>query len=96
MTKAWKAMEKETAKRLGGKRVGITGLETPDVVTDWCVAECKERERLPKWVVDAMNSICAKAGDKLPILILHQLHSHRDNDLVVMKMKDWEEWHGRK
>lgn len=87
---AWKRTERAIAKRLGGKRVGITGSATPDVVTETLAVEVKHRKRLPGWLTAAVRQAAINGNDRLPLVILHESGAHHENDLVVMRMKDLE------
>lgn len=95
MAKTWKNHEKRVAQALGGKRVSGPWQAGPDVVSDWIVAECKARTKLPEWVVKALKQAQAAAGEfQLPIAVLHQKNQRSENDLVVMTMRDFKEWFG--
>jgi hypothetical protein len=85
--------ERAIAKRLGGQRVGHLGGE--DVALPWLSLEVKEREKFPVWLIDAMGQAWghAKAG-QLPAVVLHTLGTRHDNDMVVMRLADFEEWFG--
>lgn len=93
--RAWKEHEKATAARLGGKRVGITGLATADVVSEHLSVECKERREIPAWLHSAMGQAVrhAKPG-QLPLVVVHELGRHHNNDYVVIRMRDYTEWYG--
>lgn len=57
--------------------------------------ECKERKVIPQWLLHALDQaqMCAKRT-QLPIAILHQLNSRHDDDIVCVRLKDWEQWYG--
>jgi hypothetical protein len=98
------------AKRLGGRRIPITGRQrgdVPDVEHEWLSIEVKSKVRFPDWLVDAMvQAMMAKAmlerkareehkdGEWLPIVVLHQKGWRHDDDLVVVRLKDFVEWFG--
>ena len=92
--KTWKAVERTIAKRLGGKRIGCTGQATADVVNDWLSVEVKTRKRLPAWLFRALAQAQLFAGDKLPVVVLHETGSRHDNDVVVLRLKDFVDWFG--
>ncbi len=95
MSETWKANERAIAKRLGGQRVGATGRNTEDVSHDWLSIEVKTRRRLPAWLLAAMAQARANApAGRLPVVVLHQVGRHHDNDLVVLRLADFEEWFG--
>ena len=91
MTSTWKDAERRVARKLGGKRVGCTGLETPDVVTEWLVVEVKHRQRFPLWLTGALAQAVKHAKpEELPLAVLHE---HRKHDsLVVMRLSDFCDW----
>ena len=87
--------EADMAKRLNGQRVGLTGKATIDVDAGWLAIECKERQTLPAWIQTAMSKARAKASDdQLAVVILHELGKRHDNDLVVLRLCDFEEHFG--
>lgn len=96
--KLWKATERALAQRLGGERVPITGRirgSAPDIAHNWLSVEVKTRRRLPLWLLEAVEqAVVAAKGTQLPIAILHENHKYHDSDLVVMRLKDWEDWFG--
>lgn len=92
----WKAVERAIAQRLGGQRVPITGRQrgsAPDVAHEEFGIEVKHRKALPSWLLDAMDQAVACSGDgaKLPVVVLHQAGQRHDNDLIVLRLKDFEE-----
>jgi hypothetical protein len=94
----WKSTERAVAKRLGGRRVPITGRQrgdTPDVAHEWLSVEVKHKAQLPLWLHDAMSqAVAAQRNGQMPIVVLHQSGQRHDNDLVVVRMRDWVEWFG--
>ncbi|HCE18529.1 MAG TPA: hypothetical protein DEQ80_11780 [Anaerolinea thermolimosa] len=90
----WKQTERQIARRLGGKRLGATGQATADVVSDWLSVEVKHRRKLPEWLKDAITQAKAGAGERLAIVVLHQAGSRHADDLVLMRLADFEEWFG--
>jgi len=88
------AAERAVAKRLGGERVGHLGGE--DVSHSAFSIECKERASFPAWLTDAMAQAVRHCPEgKLPMVVLHALGERHDGDLVVIRLKDVEEWWGR-
>jgi hypothetical protein len=93
--KLWKQHERHIAKRFGSARTGPQGKEGPDVITEWLCIEAKERDQLPAWLDDAIQQITAcTPQDKLPVVILHGKGRRHDNDLVILRLKDFEDWFG--
>jgi len=94
-TMTWKDTERVLAKRLNGERVGNTGQATPDVTTSWLSIEVKERKALPMWLMDAVAQTVRNSDDgKLPIVVLHQKGCRHDNDLVLLRLCDFQDWFG--
>lgn len=94
-TATWKATERTVAKRLNGRRVGPSGTSTADVVNDHLSVECKHRKRLPSWLASAMAQSVAAAGDgQLPIVVLHEAGKRHDDDYVVIRLRDYQQWYG--
>jgi len=88
--KTWKAAERAIARVLAGVRVGPTGEATPDVESDWLSVEVKTRKRLPDWLLEAMQQAHAnRRGDRLAVVILHQVGARHDDDLVLLRLADF-------
>lgn len=98
MAKTWKAVEREIARRLGGERVPITGRvrgSAPDIAHERWAVEVKHRKALPAWLWEAVDqAVRAARDDQLPVVILHQHGCWHDNDLVVIRLRDFTEWFG--
>lgn len=91
----WKKTERTIAKRLGGKRLPINGRgDQPDIVTSWLAIEVKHRTALPSWLKDAVQQAVAGAGRKLPLVVLHELGRRHAEDIVCLRLKDFEAWFG--
>ncbi|ARA92352.1 hypothetical protein AWN76_003645 [Rhodothermaceae bacterium RA] len=94
----WKRTERAVAERLGGRRVPVSGRsrgDVPDVAHDWLAIEVKHRRKLPGWIEDAMRQAEAAAReDQLPVAILHERGRRHDEDLVVLRLRDFEAWLG--
>jgi hypothetical protein len=92
---AWKQHEREMAKRLGGKRAGPTGKVGSDVLHDSFAVECKERKKKVAWLEDMLlqTKKAARPG-QLPIVVLHWLNARHNNDIVMLRLSDFEEWFG--
>ena len=87
----WKAVEREVARRLGGRRVPITGRQrgdVPDVEHPVWSVEVKHRRVLPGWLHTAMSqAICAVRDDQVPIVVLHEAGRLHDGDYVVVRQQ---------
>ena len=100
----WKATERAIAEYLGGKRIPITGRQrgdVPDVDHPHFAIEVKLRRKLPAWLYDAVAQAVAAAEKaarlmkiKLPIVVLHESGKRHDDDLVVMRLRDFRDWFG--
>ena len=91
--KTWKKHELRVAAKLNGRRVGNSGRNTEDVTHAWLSIECKARKSLPAWLKTAMTQARVNADeDKLPIVVLHERNQRSANDLVVIRMADFQEW----
>lgn len=92
--KVWKQTERAVARWLHGRREGAVGTRGPDVANDWLVAEVKHRRRLPQWLKDAQRQARTAAGDRLPLVILHESGQRHSDDLVVLRLGDFQDWFG--
>ena len=91
----WKRTERAIAARLNGRRQGAVGRRGPDVVTDWLAVEIKHRRRLPAWLKDALTQARTGADEqRLAIVILHEAGLRHADDLVLMRLADFELWFG--
>lgn len=93
----WKNVERKLAALLGGERIPITGRtigSAPDIEHSKLAIEVKVRSKLPAWIKYAMQQAeqsakkSKRAGD-LPVVILHEKNSRHDNDLVILRLKDF-------
>ena len=95
----WKATERAVMKRLGGRRIPITGRQrgdVPDGEHDWLAVEIKHRKEIALWLRDAMAQAvaCSEGGAKLPIVVIHELGRRHDDNLVMIRQEDFEQWFG--
>ncbi|GAP06235.1 hypothetical protein ATHL_01083 [Anaerolinea thermolimosa] len=90
----WKQTERAIAGRLNGKRQGAVGRTGADVVNDWLAVEVKHRRRLPQWLKDALTQARSGAGDRLPIVVLHEAGQRHSADLVLVRLADFQDWFG--
>jgi len=90
--KRGKRIERDLAKRLGGKRVGILG--KTDISHAVFSFEVKGRVKFvaEKWFQQAVRN-CEEG--KIPAVIVHVTGQHHGNDYVIMQLKDFEDWLGR-
>ena len=91
----WKKVERAIAVRLNGRRQGAVGRRGPDVVTGWLSVEVKHRRRLPKWLITALEQAKSGASEQqLAIAVLHEAGQRHADDLVLMRLADFELWFG--
>ena len=98
MDKAWKAFERRIAKRVGGKRIPVTGeRDAADVIVDGAFSyQCKLRRGLPSYLRDWLRGIVS-AGERsgaTGVVIWKQPNARDDDAVVVLRLKDWQDWHG--
>lgn len=82
-----KAVERRLTKLIGGERVSILGKE--DIRFDKFAIEVKSRKTFvaEKWFQQAEKN--AQARSKVPLLIVHITRKRHNNDLVVLRLKDF-------
>jgi hypothetical protein len=92
----WKHAERQIAKRLGGRRVPVTGRAgQPDVAHPWLSIEVKHRRRLPQWLIKAMEQAERSATPgQLPLAVVHKVGEWYGQSLVLLRLADFEEWFG--
>ena len=91
--KAWKAFERRVAGLLGGRRLGPTGDDGPDVVTSWLSVQCKLRTSVPAWILDAVDNARRGADtDRLGVAIIKRKNTLDRDSLVVLTLGDWIDW----
>jgi hypothetical protein len=93
---SWKAAERAVARLFGGKRIPVTGRAGPDISHKWLSIEVKSRSGLPQYLWNWMRQAeDGMAPNKLPIVVLHRARrNHLQDDLVVMRVRDFLEWFG--
>ncbi len=83
--------ERATAAAFGAER--IAGVGRRDVSGAGLSIECKSSQKLPKWLKGAMAQAERLARpDTLALVVLHELGSRYDEDLVVLRRKDFIAW----
>ena len=96
--KPWKYVEREIAARLGGRRVPVTGRQrgdAPDIEHAHLAIEVKSRKNMPVFLMDAMAQAKASIrGNQTPVVVIHQHGNRYDDAMVVMRLKDFVDWHG--
>lgn len=81
-----KECEREVAKILGGKRVGILGNE--DVAHPIYSIEVKSRKTFVarKWMEQCKKN---NVDDKIPLVVVHEFNRNHSNDLVLINITDF-------
>jgi hypothetical protein len=64
------------------------------VLSDWLAVEVKHRRRLPQWLKTALTQARCGAGERLPIVVLHEAGQRHSDDLVVLRLADFQDWFG--
>ena len=99
MDRAWKAFERRLARRVGGRRIPVTGeRDGADVVAGPFVYQAKLRRGLPSYLKDWLRGIVAagERSDGSTGVVVWKAPNARDDDaVVVLRLKDWQDWHGR-
>ena len=98
--KLWKAIERKVASRLGGRRVPVSGRQrgdAPDIEHYWLAIEVKQRKSTTAWIYDALDQAQKSQTDsfQLPIVVVHETGRRHDDDVVMMTLKDFQEWFGK-
>jgi hypothetical protein len=87
-----KAVQKKVVESLGGKNVGTLGSEDGEhPIWSIEVKSCKKFSG-KKYMNQCIKN--CKEG-KTPLLIVHVTGEHHNNDLVIMRRSDWDDWFGR-
>jgi hypothetical protein len=96
--KTWKTYERRIAVALGGFRVPVTGIDRADrdVETPKFFVQAKRRRKLPTWLWEWLNGICAtaKPHDKIGVMILAKPGQRDCDGLVVLRYDDFVRLHG--
>jgi len=92
--KSWKAFERTVAEKMGGRRIGPSGVNTNDVEHAVWAIECKYKSKIPDWILDAL--IQANKGDGRTPIVFVRPKALKEKDVVMMWAKDFYEWFGVK
>jgi len=89
---AWKKFEQKVAKKLGGRRIPVSGTGSikGDVITDALLIDCKHGKQIPKTLVSWFEKVKeeAKLEGKIPALVLKPKGKHYE--LIVIRLDDFE------
>ena len=95
--KSWKKFERRIAKRVGGKRIPVTGeRDGADVVAGPFCYQAKLRRGMPSYLREWLRGIVA-AGERSGTtgVVVWKTPGARDDDaVVVLRLADWQDWHG--
>ena len=95
--KSWKAFERRLAKRVGGRRIPVTGeRDGADVVAGPFVYQAKLRKGVPEYLREWLRSIVA-AGERTGATgaVVWKAPNARDDEaVVILRLADWESLHG--
>jgi len=96
--KGWKRVQRIHRRRLGVKPIDVGQQSREggvDGESDWLAVESKERKRPIKWLLQGLNeAVGYVAGNKLPLPVVHFAGMRHDGDLVITRLKEFEEWLG--
>ena len=97
MDQSWKAFERRVAKRVGGRRIPVTGeRDGADVVAAPFVYQTKLRRGVPSYLREWLRGIVA-AGERCGstgVVVWKQPGALDDDAVVVLRLRDWQDWHG--
>jgi len=81
-----KDAERAVAKMLGGKRIGLMGGE--DVFHPTYSIEVKSTKSFVgrKWMLQCIKN---NKDNKIPMVVVHQANTRHEDDLVMIRMKDF-------
>ena len=88
--RTWQRHEEQIAKQLNVRRNGNVGSASSDVSTPFWAIECKSWAALPARVQAALQQAeRAATGHQTAIAVLHQVNTRHDQDLVVLRWRDF-------
>lgn len=83
-----KQHEREIAKRLGGKRLGIMG--GVDVDAGLWAVECKSTSSMPAYLRSYHEQAQRHARPgQIPVVAIHAKGTQYDHDFIVIRLDDW-------
>ena len=95
--KSWKAFERRLARRVGGRRIPVTGeRDGADVIAGPFVYQAKLRRGMPSYLRDWLRGIVA-AGERsgtTGVVVWKAPRALDDEAVVVLRLADWQDLHG--
>ena len=91
---SWKNLEREVAKKMGGKRhcrMGDFSESAPDVHHPLFSIECKYGHQVPKFFYDTLQQ-ASKYSGKVPVVVAHRKRERRK--IVAMYWEDFLDFFG--
>ena len=95
--RSWKAFERRIAKRVGGRRIPVTGeRDGADVDAGQFVYQAKLRRGLPSYLRDWLRGIVAagERKDAMDVVIWKAPRALDDEAVVILRLQDWQNLHG--
>ena len=95
--KSWKRFERDVARKLDGRRLPCDGSKDGiDVDAGPFKVQCKLGRRMPSYLREWLDGITETAKRKggTGIVIWKQPGERVDDSVVVLRLKDWQDWHG--
>ena len=95
--KSWKAFERRLARRVGGRRIPVTGeRDGADVIAGPFVYQAKLRRGMPSYLRDWLRGIVA-AGERsgtTGVVVWKAPRALDDEAVVILRLADWQDLHG--
>ena len=96
--RSWKAFERRLARRVGGRRIPVTGERAgADVIADGAFCyQAKLRRGMPSYLRDWLRGIVA-AGERsgtTGVVVWKAPRALDDEAVVVLRLLDWQKLHG--
>ena len=87
-----KAVQKRVVESLGGKNIGTLGGEDGEH-SIWSIEVKSRLKFVGEKFMKQCEANCKK--DKTPLLIVHLINQRLENDLVIMRRGDFDDWFGK-
>ena len=87
-------MEREIAKRLGGRRIPLLGREGSDLDVPFLFVEVKSRDRIAPYLwndyfAQILEGKEVAGDDRVPAIAIHRPGMKYDDALVCVRAGDW-------